>query len=128
MACKKIKRSNRKVCIGGMNELIELNTRSLTVPEINSVDFGETFVITNSVYAMIETKIGASVFDQSNIERIVTHFFYIRYDANVTAETWINFRSDLYDIVDVEDLDARQEFMLLRCVLRGLDTIETNFA
>ena len=111
-----------------MNELIELNTRSLTVPEINSVDFGETFVITNSVYAMIETKIGASVFDQSNIERIVTHFFYIRYDANVTAETWINFRSDLYDIVDVEDLDARQEFMLLRCVLRGLDTIETNFA
>lgn len=126
--CKKIRRINRKVCIGDMTEQIELNTRSITPPTFGGVDFDEDFVIASTVFAMLKTKIGASVFDQSNTERTVTHFFYIRFDSTVTAETWITFKGNLYDIIDVENLDGRSEFMLLRSVIRGPNTVETNFA
>jgi SPP1 family predicted phage head-tail adaptor len=126
--CKKIRGENRKICIGDLNTEIALNTRSIRPPSLGSVDYDEEFVSTTSVFSLVKTKIGATVFDESNTERIVTHFFYIRFDSSITSETWIEFNNELYDIITVENLDQRSEFLLLRCVIRGSDTVRTNFA
>ena len=125
--CLKIRPKKRTVCIGDMRYQIELNTRSIQAPTMGGVDFGENFTATETVSAAIETKNGETVFDGSNLERVVTHRFYIRFISGITEETWINFENNLYDILNVENLDQRSEFLLLRCTLRGPDTVKTNF-
>ncbi len=126
--CKKIPRKHRQVCIGALNTPIELNNRDIQAPELGGVDFDEAFAATTTVFSLVETKTGVTIFDQSNIERVITHFFYIRFDSTVTQETWIRFDGNFFDIHNVENLDSRSEFLLLRAGLRGPDTIKTNFS
>lgn len=125
--CQKIRTKKRSVCIGDMIHKIEINSRSIQAPTMGGVDFGEDFQEECTISAAIETKAGETVFDSSNTERVVTHRFYVRFEPDITAETWINFDSNLYDILTVENLDQRSEFLLLRCTLRGPDTVKTNF-
>ena len=125
--CVKIRPKKRSVCIGDMKYSIELNTRSIQAPTVGGVDFGESFTDPVIVSAAIETKNGETVFDGSNTERVITHRFYIRFLPDITEETWIRFESNFYDILTVENLDQRSEFLLLRCTLRGPDTVKTNF-
>jgi len=127
-SCAKIRIKRRSICIGDLKYLIELNNRAIQAPELGSVDYDETFTPTETVRAAIETKSGETIFDQSNTEHSVTHRFYIRFLSGVTAETWIKFDSDLYDILTVENLDGQNRFLLLRCTIRGLSTVKTNLA
>ena len=77
---------------------------------------------------MIESMNGETIFDGTNTERVVTHRIYIRYLPGVTAEAWILFDGVRYNILDVEDLDARKEWLRLRCTIRGVDTNSVNAA
>ena len=104
-----------------MRDLIVLQDRAIT-PVIGSPDFDETFTENSTVYALIETKKGDTAFDGIDTEVDVTHWFYIRFISGITSGTWINYQGDRYDILDVEDLDTRNEFMLLRATDRGTDT------
>lgn len=126
--CVKIRRKHRQVCIGDLDTIIALQDRALT-PSESSVDASEVFSNSNpDVWAMMETKLGETIFDGTGTERDVTHRFYIRFLDDITAETWISFNSKRIDILDVENLDERSEFLLLRCTNRGLDTNRANDA
>ena len=131
--CGKIHRKKRRLCIGSMDEQITLEVRSIQSPWVSSVDadgvdLGESFTNQRLVWAAVNTTRGWQTFDGTNIANAVTHLFYIRYIPNVTFEDWILYKGERYDIVDVENLDERNEFYVLRANKRGDDTIEVNKA
>ena len=125
--CQKIQSIHRKVCIGDMRDEIILQDRAIT-SVISSADFDETFTTADTVFAMVKTVKGDTVFDGTDTEVDISHHFYIRFIDDITAETWISFLDNRFDILDVEDLDSRQEFLLLRATDRGTDANRANEA
>jgi head-tail adaptor len=53
------------------------------------------------------------------MEQDVTHVFGIRWFDGLTADYWVEYKSENYDILDVENIDERGEFALLYCNVRG---------
>ncbi len=126
--CVKIRRKKRQPCIGDMDDLITLQGRTLT-PPASGVDATEEFADTNpDVWALIETVSGETMFDDTGTERDITHLFIISFITGISSETWILFNNDRLDILSVEDLDERHEFLMLRASNRGVDTNEANRA
>ena len=126
--CTKILRKKRQVCIGQLNEQIILQARAIQPPSGSSVDYGEDFSGDNTVWALVETVRGETVFDSTNTEQDITHRFYIRHISGITGETWIEYNSAKLDIVDVENLDERSGFLLLRANNRGDKAVEVNLS
>ncbi len=125
--CVKIKGKRRSVCLGDLDRCITLLIKEIKSPDDNSFDYDSVLTISKLVvFANIETKKGVTIFDSSNRERNITHFVYIRHTPDVDIDTWVRFNDENYDVVDVENLDERSEFLLLRCAKRGTDTLETN--
>lgn len=125
--CVRLSRKKRKPCIGDLDTEIVLQNRVIT-PLTTSVDFQETFSTNATVWAMINTTRGKTAFDSSNVERDISHEFTIRFVSNITAETWVLFDGKRLDIVDVEDLEERHEWLVLRCAERGATTQAVNDA
>lgn len=126
--CKRIKRKSRKICLGDMREQIEINIRAIKAPVDGSVDFSEAFQKVETVWAMVETKTGVEIFDGTNLLGVATHFMYIRFLADIDFTNWVKFKSQYFDILDVQNLEERDEFYLLRCSLRGDDSKAINFS
>lgn len=124
--CRYIKRRNRKVCIGDLDTEIVLQSRNITPPISDGVDFSETFAGKATVWSMINTVSGETVFDSSNTERDVTHNIYIRFLSGVTAEDWVLLNGERIDILGVQNLENRSEFMLLKCSNRGTTSNPAN--
>jgi len=80
------------------------------------------------VWAMVETVDGKTMFDGSNIERVITNNFYIRYDQTVNSETWIQFKNKNYNIVVSQDFEERNEILKLPAYERGLSNNPVNFS
>jgi SPP1 family predicted phage head-tail adaptor len=126
--CEKVKIKKREVCIGDLDRIISLKVRSL-VGDSNSADFLLNFTNDGDVWAAIQTTANGEVFfDGMNTEVITTHKFYINYISLFTQEIWIEFEGNNYDIINVEDLDERHEFLKLNCVIRGSNSNEASFA
>lgn len=119
--CQFIRRKNRKVCIGDLDTLITLENRAIQAPDFDTVDFNEEFTAPNPpVFAMLQTVSGKTFFDGVSTELDITDWIYIRFDVTVTAETWVKLDDgSRLDILRVEDLDRRSEFMRLHCTDRG---------
>lgn len=132
--CEKIRSQRRKVCIGDLDRIVTLQNRAIQTPT-TSEDYTELFTAEpvssggmgdGNVWAMIQSLAGATVFDTTNTERVVTHKITMRYQDGITAESWVLFESNRYDVVTVENLDNRSEFIVLRCVFRGVSTSSVN--
>lgn len=128
--CKKIKRLSERVCIGSMNKRISLQVRDLEAPVGDSVDFKEKFTVLSDIWTMIETVAGKVFFDGSNTDRSITHNFYIRYlnGVEITAQNWVRYDDKYFDIINVENLDEANRFLLLRTTERGTVNKKVNFA
>jgi SPP1 family predicted phage head-tail adaptor len=118
--CSKIRKKKQEVCIGDMRDLITLQNRSIQPPVFGSVDFTENFQNSLEVYSLIQTSTGKTFFDGVSTDQQITHTIYIRFDKSVTAETWVLFEDRRIDILKVEDLDERHDFMKLTCNERGI--------
>ena len=103
-----------------MDTLITLHDRALKADDQG--DAGATEIFTSAadnVFSLLETVSGETIFDAVGIERDVTHRFTVDFIAGVTAETWITLEDMRLDILTVEDLEERHEFLLLRATNRG---------
>ncbi len=125
--CVKIRRKHRQVCIGDLRDEVTLQDRALT-PSNTSVDANEVFTENAIVFAMVETSQGETSFGGTDTEQDVTHKFTIRFLDGITAETWVNFNGDRFDILDTQDYEERHEYLVLRCTNRGIDTNRANDA
>lgn len=128
--CRRIRKKKRIVCVGDMRDVITLNDRDITPPLFNTVDFDENFqpisTVNPQTLSLIETVDGKTYFDGVNTETPITHIIYIPFNDVVTAETWIEFEGRRIDILRVEDLDERHEFLKLTCTERGLASREAS--
>jgi SPP1 family predicted phage head-tail adaptor len=107
-----------------LNRRIKLHVRTITPPKTSGTDFTEEFVSTKEVWAKIKTSSGKVFFADTQTDVSLTHEMYIRFNVTVTSETWIEYEGSYFDIVAVEDLEERHEFMHLRCVERGAKTVD----
>lgn len=121
--CIRIKKKSRKVCIGDMRDEIILKNRTITTPRAGSVDFTETFGDEREVAALIETKDGLETFDGVNLITTVSHAITIRFIEGITEETWVEFKGRNFDIVNVINLDERDQFLKLLCNERGSEKV-----
>lgn len=123
--CQRIRRKKRRICVGDMNERITINDRDWEPQD--DAPTGK-IVLSNpiEVWSMVATLIGTTTFDEVNDEQVATHDFFIRYMAGVTAEKWVTFRDRVYDILRVEELDGRRDFIRLRCNERGGASVAVN--
>lgn len=120
--CKKLRRLKRQVCIGDLDNQIVLQDRSIT-PPVSGVDATEDFTTNDTVDAKVDTSRGETIFDGVSPDGVdVTHIFTIRFITGITAETWVGFKSQRFDILDVENLEERDEWLKLRCTNRGTAT------
>lgn len=128
--CKKIRRVDKRVCIGSLNKQIEIQLRELKEPIGASVDFDEEFTVVKTVWSMVETVGNKLFFDGTNTDQITTHNFYIRYipSVSITSENWIKYNDELYDIVGTENLNEENRFYKLRANVRGTITKPVNFS
>lgn len=132
--CIKITRTSKRVCIGSLNKRIKILLRAIQPPSSGGVDFSEEFTQEREVWAMIETVDGVTIFDETNVEQIVTHNVYIRYITGMTPEKWVNLLSVnggddvLLNILRVENFGENNRFYRMRCNLRGRDDLQANFA
>lgn len=123
--CQRIRRKKRRVCVGDLNERITINDRDFE-PQGDAPTGEIVFTNPRVVWAMVATLIGTTTFDQVNGEQAASHDFFIRFTDGITAENWIFFRDNSYDILRVEALDGRREFMRLRCNERGSTSAAVN--
>jgi SPP1 family predicted phage head-tail adaptor len=110
--------------VGDLNQRITLQDRDIVPPIFGDADFDEDFSADNERWASIQTVHGKTFFDGVNQRDVnLTHEIFIRYDATVTAETWILYDGRRFDIVAVEDLDEQHTFMRLQCIDKGSSAV-----
>jgi len=69
---------------------------------------------------MVKTINGRVLFNGVDTDEALTHEITIRYDSTVTAETWVELGdSTRLDIIDTQDLEERNEYLVLLCNARG---------
>lgn len=106
--------------MGDLRDRVKLQNRDITEPAFGSSDFGEDFDLADEVWASVKTLSGRTIFDGVHTDIVVTHRIHVRYDPSVTSETWIQLADGRrLDVVQVEDLEERHEFLELLCTERG---------
>lgn len=128
MGCDAIKIKSRKICIGDLTSRVKLQTRSLTAGNSGSIESIETFTDIVEVWAAIETTRGSQLWDGVEVSNPFTHKIYIRYRNDIEFTEWLEYSNEKYDIVDVENLEHKNEWLLLMCTRKGDKTKEANFA
>lgn len=112
--------SRKKPCIGDLKSRVTLQSRAITEPLFVTPEFTETFSLNRKVWAKIVTNTGKIIFDGVSSDIRITHTLTIRWDREVTTETWVLLDDNTrLDIVNVEDVDEEHDFLVLACTERG---------
>lgn len=114
------RRKRRIVNIGDLNKRINLQTRAINSTFQTKINKQTAeFVTYANPWAKVETTRGKTQFDGVELKIAYTHYITIRYRKNMDQTTWVEYEGNRYDIIDIEDLDDRHEFLLLRCKISG---------
>lgn len=116
--CQRIRIPHRKICVGDLRRRISIQNRQLGPPK-TGVDITHTFVELRKPWAAVRTLTGNNIFAGVNLDRTPTHIFYIRFYEGLTAEDWVVYKGERYDILEVENINERDEYYALYCNLRG---------
>lgn len=121
MSEKKVqKRPDRVSCVGDLRNRLTIHNRSIQPPVSGSVDATERFAPAVKRWAKVRTVAGKTLFTGVNADVALSHEITIRFDESVGAQSWVELESGtLLSIVNVEDLEERHKFMVLRCNERG---------
>lgn len=124
--CRTLRIDSRvKICTGDLRHSIILHTRDLTAPTAS--DFGVKLSNPRTVKAALEITQGIEDVDSTNIRKVVTHKFYIRFTVNATEATLVEFNGKYFTIDNVQPLDGYNRYLKIETVERGTTTKEVNF-
>ena len=101
-----------------MTTLVKIKVREIGAP-FSTVDFSEKFKDYLDMYASVSTVSGKTYFDDTGVGTNITHEIGVRYDDSITAESWVVIDGRRLDILTVENLDERNEWLRLRCTDKG---------
>ena len=118
----------RTIPTGDMKTPVIIHQAEIMAPSVG-VDFGRKITeIVKPWWCKITTVSGVTMFDSSNIEQVITHDFSGRYHPDIDKDMVIEYDGEYYKIIGSEDLEERQQFMRLRCTVRGSINKEVNYA
>jgi len=118
---EKVRKKNRTACIGDLRDRVVLHDRRLVEPIFGTSALSEKFTSRAVVWGAVSTVTGRTIFDGVSTDRVISHEVLLRFDPCVTSETWLVIDSGhRLDVVKVEDLDERHEWLRLQCVDVGL--------
>ena len=125
--CERIHVRHKRLCVGDLDRRIYINNRILNTPG-STIDYSSEMVTPEKVWSAVKTAKGRQMFFTTNEDRAVTHLFYMRYKDGVDSRCWVQYKSEYYDIVDTENVDERDEWLVLYCNVRGSTASEVNLA
>lgn len=125
--CKIIRPKRRRLCTGDLNIKIDILSRSYGAP-VTDVDFSQNFSLFKNIWAALETSNGRNNFYVTNLDISVSHIFYMRWIDGLEAEKWIEYKNENYDILEVENLEERDEWAICYCNVRGVNSEAVNNA
>lgn len=118
----------RKVPIGDMKTPVIVHQAEILAPTVG-VDMGRSITkIIEPWWCKVTTVSGVTMFDSSNIEQVITHDFQGRFDDRISESMVIELKGEYYRVVSVEDMEERNQFLRLRCTVRGMISKEVNLA
>jgi len=107
--------------IGDMRNRILIHDRSIMPPAFGSIDFDESFS-GDATWAAIKTSGGKVAMDDVGQDVNITHEIFIRHDADVTSETFVQAEDGRrFRLIAVENYGERNEYMRLLATDRGLN-------
>lgn len=126
--CRKIANIKRELCVGSLRHRVTIVDRSLRAPTFSNKNYTIEHSNGRAFWASFKTSSGLDSFDGINIEGAVTHVAYIRYNpsANINAQDLLQFKGRNFDILSVENLEERNEWLRLNCVELGENTESTR--
>ncbi len=123
--CQNITPKKKKLCLSARRKKISLFRRTILAPA-SSQAYSHDYESFANPFAAIETKgKGVDIFDAietsgaDGIPVVASHIVIIKYRSNVTAEDYVRFGGNNYDILKAENIDERSQYLRLFCALRG---------
>jgi len=128
--CQNITPTRKKICLSALRKKIGLFRRDILPPTAGNLASAQShsheYEEFATPFAAIETKgRGVDIFDGietsgvDGIPVVASHIIMIKYRRDVTAETYVRFGENNYDILKVENIDERNQYLRLFCALRG---------
>lgn len=125
--CSRIKSKADKICIGDLNKLIKLEVNRKVSPASGNSYATVTTTEDLEVWAKQTSSKGVVSFGESNLEQVVTDYFYIRYLPDINITSSIVYDDKRYSIVDIENLNGNNEFLKISTNKRGDSTLKANY-
>lgn len=119
VVCVKINGRKRRICAGDLIHRIGIFDRELLGNVEKKLAYDTSFVGGESVSALILTRGGSQIIDGVSVTVRATHDFYIRYRADLDSQKWIIYNGVIYDIMEIENLEERNEFLRISCIKKG---------
>ncbi len=122
------RRKRRITAIGDLNQRVSLQDRILNskfqTGNEDTLDF-QTYA---EPWAKVETNRGKLEFDGVELtQKGWTHNFTIRYRSDVQNRLgWVLYKDRRYKVLDIENLDERSEFLILRCIVTGTNEVDNQ--
>ena len=132
MRCEKVVIKRRRVCYGDLNRQVILHTRSIVPPDTpDDYDYDEEFTAPVTIWAAIQTvtglqSAGIEIFDGVNLLGLASHTFFIKFKSGLTSESFLEYKTEYYKILRIENLDENDEYMALYTAKRGDKSIKVN--
>lgn len=131
--CEFRRRKKIKLCVGDKEDVVQLQSRSVGPPALNSVDPVVAFTTFNSPWASVNTlNLSGSqqrYFDSINTNDRPTHEILVDYDPDI----WQPLDSDnnfallesgrRLRIVGAQDINEQKTTISILCTERGVDTL-----
>lgn len=134
MSCSKRRIKDVQYCAGDLRHYATIQNRALT-PSNDSADYTLVFsgaVPANEpdagVWVGIQTVNGVTIFDGSDVERVITAKIVMRFRDDVTAQNWLLIDGIRYDIYKVENINKLSKWLVLYCTERGTANNSVNAA
>ncbi len=108
-----------------MRAQVKLYSRALTSPAFDSEENRQTYTLVETLPAAVQTVNGIDIFDDveksgpDGVPVTATILFFIRFRTDVTAENFLQHDGVNYQILRVESIDLRKEFMKIFAAARG---------
>jgi len=117
---KRIDSKSRSNRIGRLDSMVVLRYRDLKAPTFGAVDFDAELSDHIELEARVRSSTGSKMFRGVAADIRITHFITIRYVEGVSDEMWIElYGGKLLDILNVENLDEQDRWLVLTCSKRG---------